>query len=151
LPQILESDLRSHLKIVLALFEKDSANNLPGCYLPEALARKYPNAPKEWPWQWAWPSRELSTDPRSGTCRRHHVLDRQYQSAIKKAAQDAKISKRVTSHALRHSFATHLLEGGSDIRTVQDLLGHAHVETTMVYLHVMKKPGVGSLSPLDTL
>jgi site-specific recombinase XerD len=98
-----------------------------------------------------WPSRETSVDPRSGEKRRHHVLPTPYQAAIKAAAKAAGLSKRVTSHSLRHSFATHLLERGTDIRTVQDLLGHSHVETTMVYLHVMQKPGAGSLSPLDTL
>ncbi len=151
LPQSLEPLLHAHFEEIRLLFQKDRKYRLPGIYLPEALERKYPNAPKEWPWQWIWPSRELSRDPRSGVHRRHHILERPYQSAIKKAASEAGIPKRVTSHALRHSFATHLLESGTDIRTVQDLLGHAHVETTMTYLHVMNKPGAGSMSPLDSL
>lgn len=151
LPESMEDALVAHLNELKVLHRKDRAADLPGTYLPDALARKFLHAGKEWPWQWVWPSRELSRDPRSGVIRRHHVLERPYQSAIKRAASEAGISKRTTSHSLRHSFATHLLESGTDIRTVQDLLGHAHVETTMVYLHVMKKPGVGSMSPLDSL
>jgi integron integrase len=151
LPQKLEVALVDHMELVRQLFAKDREQNLAGVYLPGALARKYPKAGQEWPWQWLWPSRETSVDPRSGEKRRHHVLPTPYQAAIKAAAKAAGLSKRVTSHSLRHSFATHLLERGTDIRTVQDLLGHSHVETTMVYLHVMQKPGAGSLSPLDTL
>lgn len=151
LPVAIEDELKFHLEGVRKLFEKDRLKGLEGTYLPPALSRKYPNAGKEWPWQWLWPSREISRDPRSDVMRRHHLLPRPYQAAIKSAAQAAGFNKRVTSHSLRHSFATHLLESGTDIRTVQDLLGHAQVETTMVYLHVMKKPGAGSLSPLDGL
>jgi integrase len=151
LPQKLEAALVDHMELVRQLFAKDREQNLAGVYLHGALARKYPKAGQEWPWQWLWPSRETSVDPRSGEKRRHHVLPTPYQAAIKAAAKAAGLSKRVTSHSLRHSFATHLLERGTDIRTVQDLLGHSHVETTMVYLHVMHKPGAGSLSPLDTL
>jgi site-specific recombinase XerD len=151
LPQKLEAALVDHMELVRQLFAKDREQNLAGVYLHGALARKYPKAGQEWPWQWLWPSRETSVDPRSGEKRRHHVLPTPYQAAIKAAAKAAGLSKRVTSHSLRHSFATHLLERGTDIRTVQDLLGHSHVETTMVYLHVMQKPGAGSLSPLDTL
>jgi len=143
--------LQRHLVKIRELFEEDVAGNLSGVYLPEALARKYKNAGKEWRWQWLWPSREISTDPRGGLRRRHHVLPPVYQSAVRQAGLKAGLTKRITSHTLRHSFATHLLEDGVDIRTVQDLLGHASVETTQIYLHVMQKPGVGVRSPLDSL
>jgi integrase len=119
--------------------------------LPESLARKYRNAGKEWRWQWLWPSREVSTDPRSGIRRRHHVMPPVYQAAVRQAGLRAALNKRVTTHTLRHSFTTHLLEDGVDIRTVQDLLGHASVETTQIYTHVMQKPGMGVRSPLDSL
>ena len=107
------------------------------------------NAGKEFPWQWMWPSRELSRDPRANVKRRHHVLDRTFQLAIRKAAKEAGIAKCVTPHALRHSFATQMLESGADIRTVQELLGHKDVSTTQIYTHVMNRPGLGMRSPLD--
>jgi len=144
--------LRAHLGGVRNLFEEDlKRSDLAGVYLPEALARRHKNACKDWRWQWLWPSREISTDPRSGLQRRHHVLDGVYQKAVSAAGKRAGLNKRITSHTLRHSFATHLLENGTDIRTVQDLLGHASVETTQIYTHVMQKPGIGVLSPLDRL
>ena len=144
--------LQAHLKEVRRLFELDLADEgLAGVYLPKALARKHGNAGKDWRWQWLWPSRQISTDPRGGARRRHHVLPNAYQRAVGEAGKRAGLTKRITSHTLRHSFATHLLEDGVDIRTVQDLLGHASVETTQVYLHVMQKPGVGVRSPLDSL
>lgn len=144
--------LGAHLGRVRELFALDKErDDLAGVYLPEALARRHKYAGKDWRWQWLWPSREISTDPRSGLRRRHHVLDGVYQAAVSAAGKRAGLNKRVTSHTLRHSFATHLLEGGTDIRTVQDLLGHASVETTQIYLHVMQKPGMGVRSPLDTL
>ena len=124
-------------------------NVVAGVRLPEGLSRKYPKAGEEWPWFWVWPDDHPSTDPRSGVRRRHHVLDRSFQVAIQKAARAAGLNKRVTPHVLRHSFATHLLEKGYDIRTVQELLGHASVETTQIYTHVMQKPGLGVRSPLD--
>ncbi|MCC5842352.1 MAG: integron integrase [Opitutales bacterium] len=144
--------VRDHLRAVRKLFEEDQKRgDLAGVYLPEALARKHAKAGRDWRWQWLWPSREISTDPRSGLRRRHHVLDGVYQEAVRRAAIGAGLNKRVTSHTLRHSFATHLLEDGVDIRTVQDLLGHKSVETTQIYLHVMQKPGAGVRSPFDTL
>ncbi len=152
LSEKLISEIERHLQGVRELFEQDLLNpELAGVYLPEALARKHKNAGKDWRWQWLWPSREISKDPRSGLRRRHHVLDGVYQAAVRKAGIKAGLNKRVTSHTLRHSFATHLLEDGVDIRTVQDLLGHASVETTQIYTHVMQKPGVGVRSPLDSL
>lgn len=144
--------LKAHMDSVRHLFEEDlKRSDLAGVYLPEALARRHKNAGRDWRWQWLWPSRELSTDPRSGLRRRHHVLDGVYQKAVSLAGKRAGLSKRITSHTLRHSFATHLLENGTDIRTVQDLLGHASVETTQIYTHVMQKPGMGVRSPLDSL
>ena len=152
LPERLIGDLQTHLDGVQGMFEDDlSAENLAGVYLPEALARKHKNAGKDWRWQWVWPSRELSIDPRSGLRRRHHVLEKTYQATVRAAGIRAQLSKQITTHTLRHSFATHLLEDGVDIRTVQDLLGHKTIETTQIYLHVMQKPGAGVRSPLDSL
>jgi integron integrase len=151
LPELVVPALQRHMQRLRGLFERDRAENLPGVFLPGALERKYPNAGREWAWQWLWPSRELSADPRSGLKRRHHVLDRSFQMAIRRAAQQARINKLVTPHALRHSFATQLMERGADIRTVQELLGHNDVATTQIYTHVMKRPGLGVRSPLDSL
>lgn len=117
--------------------------------MPEGLARKYPKAGESWEWQWLFPAKEVSRDPSSGVVRRHHLSDTTFQRIVKRAAERAGTNKRVTPHVFRHSFATHLLESGTDIRTVQELLGHASVETTQIYTHVMQKPGLGVRSPLD--
>lgn len=149
LPESLVEPLRSHKERLRALYQEDRAAGLAGVWLPEGLARKYPQAGESWEWQWLFPSRQLSVDPQTGIRRRHHVQDAAFQHAIREAARRAELDKRVTPHTLRHSFATFLVEHGTDIRTVQDLLGHADVSTTQIYLHVMKKPGVGVKSPLD--
>jgi integron integrase len=150
LPQSLREPLRAHIDRLRPLYTADQAAGVPGVWLPEGLVRKFGSGVgKEWIWQWLFPSRELSVDPQTGIRRRHHVLDRTVQRAVKMAAQAAGLDKRVTPHVFRHCFATHLLESGVDIRTVQDLLGHEKIETTQIYLHVMKKPGLGVRSPLD--
>ena len=151
LPESLKLKLTAQLDDLRGRFAQDRAEGLAGVWLPEGLDRKYQGAGKTWEWQWLFPSRESSTDPVSGLRRRHHVIDTTFQRVLKRAAQLAKIDKRVTPHVLRHSFATHLLEGGADIRTVQELLGHESVETTQIYTHVMQKPGLGVRSPLDVL
>jgi integron integrase len=143
--------LRGHLERMRVLYEQDRRAGIAGVWLPEGLERKYPKAGEEWPWFWVWPENDLSIDPRSGVMRRHHLLERSFQVAIKTAAWKAKLNKRVTPHVLRHSFATHMIEKHYDIRTVQELLGHRSVETTQIYTHVMNKPGAGIKSPLDSL
>lgn len=149
LPESLVEPLRAHFDRLRELHKADREAKLPGVWLPEGLDRKYPRAGEQWEWQWVFPSRETSIDPVSGVRRRHHAVDTTFQRIIKQAQGKAKIDKRVTQHTLRHSFATHLLEGGVDIRTVQDLLGHSSVETTQIYTHVMRRPGLGVRSPLD--
>lgn len=151
LPEGLKGPLAAHLLRLRELFDKDRAAGVAGVWLPPPVEHKLPKAGERWEWQWLFPSRELSTDPRSGLRRRHHVLEGAFQTAIRQAAQATGLGKRVTPHVLRHSFATHLLEAGHDIRTVQELLGHAHVETTMIYTHVLNKPGVSVKSPFDRL
>ncbi len=151
LPERLIEPLKTHLAEVLKIHRDDLENGGGEVYLPDALSRKYPNAAKEWGWQYAFPSGRLSVDPRSGKVRRHHIHENGLQKAVKKAAAQAGITKRVNCHALRHSFATHLLENGYDIRTVQELLGHADVSTTMIYTHVLNRGGQGVRSPLDSI
>jgi len=124
-------------------------NNVCFVHLPHALARKYPNAGKELAWQYIFPSKKMSIDPRSGQVGRHHIHERSIQSAVKNAIRKAGVHKHASCHTFRHSFATHLLESGYDIRTVQELLGHANVNTTMIYTHVLNKGGMAVLSPVD--
>ena len=149
LPQPLKDPLTQHLAKVRVLYEQDLARSQANVFLPDALARKYPNAPREWPWQWVFPARSLSTDPRSGAVRRHHAGEETLQRAVKAAIAGAGLTKAGSCHTLRHSFATHLIEDGYDIRTVQELLGHADVRTTIIYTHVLSRPGHAVRSPLD--
>lgn len=151
LPASISPALRVHLNRVQEQHQQDLVEGYGEVYLPFALDRKYPNAGREWAWQYVFPSARLSVDPRSGVTRRHHVQDQSVQRAIRQAARDAGINKPATPHTLRHSFATHLLESGYDIRTVQELLGHSDVSTTMIYTHVLNRGGRGVASPLDRL
>jgi len=150
LPQSLQESLKEHIVGVKALYEQDQKNKVEGVYLPHALARKYPKAGKEWIWQWVFPSKGLSKDPSTRVVRRHHRHGSSLRKQIKVAAKKAGVFKQVTPHTFRHSFATHLLENKYDIRTVQELLGHKSVKTTMIYTHVLNKGPSAVLSPLDT-
>lgn len=149
LPDSVIQPLQLHLQRVKAIHEKDLAQGCGSVYLPFALARKYPNASKEWIWQYAFPASSLFIETESEITRRHHLHETAVQKAIKEAARQANIDKHVTPHTFRHSFATHLLQSGYDIRTIQELLGHKDVKTTMIYTHVLNRGGLAVRSPLD--
>ena len=152
LPDACRQSLRDHLVHVKELHEKDLAEGFGRVHLPEALARKYPAAAADWRWQYVFSAGSRGTDPRTNTIRRHHLHESVIQKAIKQAARKASLAKKTSCHTLRHSFATHLLMAGYDIRTIQELLGHKDVKTTMIYTHVLNKSGGrGIVSPADTL
>jgi integron integrase len=151
LPDRLVEPLRAQIKWRRELYQTDLKAGRADVWMPDALARKYPKAGSEWAWQYVFPAEGFSTDPRSGAVRRHHINEQQVQRAVKRAALTAKLAKPCSPHTLRHSFATHLLESGYDIRTVQELLGHSDVSTTMIYTHVLNRGGKGVRSPLDAL
>jgi integron integrase len=148
LPEVLKDDLIRQLSEIRSIYDKDRKKEINGVWLPGALERKYPNAGKEWGWFWVFPSKSLSIDPISNVVRRHHVHPALLQKAFKEAVGKAGITKQASVHTLRHSFATHLLETGYDIRTIQELLGHQNLQTTMIYTHVAKKNVLGVRSPL---
>lgn len=149
LPAALGAPIRGHLFKLRAWYEEQRKRGMPGVSLPEALDRKYPNASTQWGWQYVFPSSSMTRDPKTGRPTRHHLHEKTVQRAVQFAVRKAGLSQPASCHTLRHCFATHLLEGGYDIRTIQELLGHADVKTTMIYTHVMRKGAKGVRSPLD--
>ena len=151
LPELIRTDLQIHLKKIKTIHEEDLNAGFGEVFLPESLVRKYPNAAKDWAWQYVFPSSKLSVDPRSGKVRRHHITPNAIQKIVAKAVKRAGIAKQASVHTFRHSFATHLLMNGVNIREVQELLGHKHLETTMIYTHVLRGMSSAPRSPLDSL